>query len=40
LFEGLLADPPRDVDVMLMEGTHVRSDPATDGDTFETEADP
>ncbi|MDO8392487.1 MAG: MBL fold metallo-hydrolase [Actinomycetota bacterium] len=39
LFEALLADPPRDVDVMLMEGTHVRSDPATDGETFETEAD-
>ena len=39
LFEALLADPPPDVDVMLMEGTHVRTDPATDGDTFETEAD-
>lgn len=39
LFEALVADPPRGVDVMLMEGTHVRSDPATDGDIFETEAD-
>jgi ribonuclease J len=39
LFETLLADPPGDVDVMLMEGTHVRNDPATDGDTFESESD-
>lgn len=29
LFEQLLADPPRDIDVLLMEGTHVR--PEGDG---------
>ncbi len=30
LFDALLASPPRDVDVMVMEGTHVRSDGAHD----------
>lgn len=39
MFEALLGDPPKDVDVMLMEGTHVRSDPASDGDVFESETD-
>lgn len=38
LFERLLRDPPRDVDVLLMEGTHVRADPSHDDATFETEA--
>lgn len=26
IFEGLLRDPPRELDVLLMEGTHVRAD--------------
>lgn len=39
LFETLLSDPPRDVDVMLMEGTHVRSDPSSDGEAFESETE-
>jgi len=39
LFEALLNDPPPDVDVMLMEGTHVRSDPVFDDDAFESEPD-
>ncbi|MGE0305022.1 MAG: MBL fold metallo-hydrolase [Acidimicrobiia bacterium] len=37
LFEQLLASPPADVDVMLMEGTHVRADAAHDDADFETE---
>ena len=39
LFEALLADPPVGVDVMLMEGTHVRPDPTHDDEDFETEED-
>jgi ribonuclease J len=39
LFERLLRDGPADVDVLLMEGTHVRSDPVHDDATFETEGE-
>jgi len=39
LFEALPAEPPPDVDVMLMEGTHVRADAAGDDEPFESEAD-
>jgi ribonuclease J len=39
LFEQLLRDPPTGVDVLLMEGTHVRTDPAHDDAIFETEAE-
>jgi ribonuclease J len=37
LFEQMLASPPMDVDVMLMEGTNVRADPTHDDADFETE---
>lgn len=37
LFERLLREPPRDIDVLLMEGTHVRADGAHDEVVFETE---
>jgi ribonuclease J len=39
MFEQLLNAPPSDIDAMLMEGTHVRSDGTHDDITFETEAD-
>lgn len=39
LFDELLRDPPGDVDVLVMEGTHVRADPAHDTALFPTEAD-
>lgn len=39
LFERLVADPPPDIDVLLTEGTHVRSDGAHDAVEFPTEAD-
>lgn len=39
LFEALLAQPPMGVDVMLMEGTHVRADATHDATVFETETD-
>lgn len=39
LFEQLLADPPESVNALLMEGTHVRPDPAYDDARFETEAE-
>jgi ribonuclease J len=39
LFERLVGAPPRDVDVLLTEGTHVRSDPAHDTAVFPTESD-
>lgn len=38
LFEQLVADPPTDVDVLLMEGTHVRADGAHDHAVYETES--
>jgi ribonuclease J len=38
LFERLVEHPPAGVDVLLMEGTHVRPDPAHDAAVFETEA--
>ena len=38
LFHRLLRDPPAPVDVLLMEGTHVRSEAAPDGDC-QTEAE-
>ena len=38
LFEELLADPPEEVDVLLMEGTHVRAGGDHDDTVFETEA--
>ncbi len=38
MFGELLRRPPTAVDVMLMEGTHVRPDPAHDEAEFETEA--
>jgi ribonuclease J len=37
LFQQLLDDPPSDLDVLLMEGTHVRADAAGDTVVFETE---
>lgn len=37
LFEELLEDPPEDLDVLVMEGTHVRPDPKHDDTTFPTE---
>lgn len=37
LFHELCMDPPPDVDVFLMEGTHVRADPAQDLTVSETE---
>lgn len=37
LFEELLRRPPTAIDTMLMEGTHVRPDPAHDLAEFETE---
>lgn len=39
LFDQLLADPPTEVDVLLMEGTHVRGDGARDAEAFKTEAE-
>jgi len=39
LFEALLNNPPSEVDVMLMEGTHVRTDPVFDDEAFESETD-
>ena len=39
LFENLVEHPPVDVDVMLMEGTHVRPDPTHDAADFDTEED-
>ena len=39
LFDELLADPPANVDVLIMEGTHVRAGGAYDEATFETESD-
>lgn len=39
MFERLLADPPADVDVLVMEGTHVRAEAGDDAATFATEAD-
>ncbi|HVL98292.1 MAG TPA: MBL fold metallo-hydrolase [Egibacteraceae bacterium] len=39
MFERLLADPPAGVDVLVMEGTHVRADAVNDEATFATEAD-
>jgi ribonuclease J len=38
LFEQLIRDPPRSVEAMLMEGTHVRADATHDEDAFETES--
>jgi len=38
MFEGLLANPPEKVDVLLMEGTHVRLEAAHDGAVLETES--
>lgn len=38
MFERLLAASPVGVDVLLMEGTHVRPDPLHDDAVFETEA--
>ncbi len=37
LFERLLREPPGDIDVLVMEGTHVRADGAHDEVVFETE---
>ena len=37
LFEQLLTDPPEHVDVLLMEGTHVRADGSHDDVAFSTE---
>jgi len=39
VFEELLADPPSGVDVLLMEGTHVRRDGADDEAGFDSESD-
>jgi ribonuclease J len=39
LFERLVADPPPAIDVLLTEGTHVRSDPTHDATRFPTESD-
>jgi ribonuclease J len=39
LFEQLLREPPTGVDVLLLEGTHVRADPSYDDAAFETEAE-
>jgi ribonuclease J len=39
LFDALLSRPPTSVDVMLMEGTHVRADATHDSARFETETD-
>ena len=38
LFERLLREPPDGIDVLLMEGTHVRGDGAHDEVAFETES--
>lgn len=38
MFDELLARPPGNVDVMLMEGTHVRADGSHDDKVFETES--
>lgn len=37
LFEQLIQHPPVWIDVMMLEGTHVRADAAHDDDQFETE---
>jgi ribonuclease J len=37
VFEQLLADPPSQVDALLMEGTHVRADGSHDNIEFESE---
>ena len=37
LFEQLVQHPPEPIDVMMLEGTHVRADGAHDNDQFETE---
>jgi len=39
LFEQFVEHPPAEVDVMLMEGTHVRPDPTHDDADFDTEDD-
>jgi ribonuclease J len=39
LFDQLLSDPPTNVDVLLMEGTHVRADGAHDDAVFPTESE-
>lgn len=39
LFEQLLTDPPAAIDVLLMEGTHVRAEPGHDEDLAETETE-
>lgn len=39
LFERLVTGPPADVDVLMMEGTHVRPDDNHDAVTFDTEAE-
>lgn len=39
LFEQLIDNPPADIDVLLMEGTHVRPDPDHDDAKFQTESD-
>ena len=39
LFEALLGNPPLNVDVMLMEGTNVRSDARRDTEVLESESD-
>ncbi len=39
LFERFVADPPRGIDAVLMEGTHVRPDAAHDDAVFDTEHD-
>jgi ribonuclease J len=39
LFEELLRDPPRDVDVLLMEGTNIRPDGADGAGRAESEGD-
>jgi len=39
MFDELLARPPSNVEVMLMEGTHVRADGSHDESVFATESD-
>lgn len=39
LFERMVASPPSDVDVMMLEGTHVRPDDTHDDAEFETETE-
>ncbi|MFM8973808.1 MAG: MBL fold metallo-hydrolase, partial [Actinomycetota bacterium] len=38
-FTSLIANPPESIDVLLMEGTHVRADANFDAEVFETETD-